>query len=141
MIPDTGARGRAPFPYVGLAAVVLLLHGILVALVPANPYRAAFSFAALFAVGYCTLALSVGDSIRLSASEILAFSTGLTIFVSSLSALGVSLLGIPITVFAVVIVGLPIAILAWFLRRSGAGGLTAVTTFTRGIFDFSEYSR
>src|SRR2546428_473825 len=60
MIPDTGARGRAPFPYVGLAAVVLLLHGILVALVPANPYRAAFSFAALFAVGYCTLALIVG---------------------------------------------------------------------------------
>ncbi|HYT16849.1 MAG TPA: hypothetical protein VEO18_01215 [Thermoplasmata archaeon] len=141
MIPSTGARARAPFPYVGIATAVLLLHAILVAVLPANPYRAAFALLALFAVGYCTLALIVGDSIRLSASEILAFSTGLTIFVSSLSALGVSLLGIPITVFAVVIVGLPIAILAWFLRRSGAGGLTAVTTFTRGVFDFSEYSR
>src|SRR3989441_8915348 len=141
MIPDTGARGRAPFPYVGLAAVVLLLHGILVALVPANPYRAAFSFAALFAVGYCTLALIVGDSFRLTPAEILAFSTGLTIFVTSLSALGVSLLGIPITVFAVVIVGLPIAILAWFARRSGGGALPAITSFSRGLFDFAGYSR
>ena len=141
MIPDTGARGRAPFPYVGLAAVVLLLHGILVALVPANPYRAAFSFAALFAVGYCTLALIVGDSIRLSAAEILAFSTGLTIFVTSLSALGVSVLGIPITIFAIVIVGLPIAILAWFARRSGGGALPAITSFSRGLFDFAGYSR
>src|SRR5713226_2267969 len=141
MIPATGARARAPFPYVGLAAVVLLIHAILVAVVPANPYRAAIAFAALFAVGYCTLALIVGDSIRLTAPEILAFSTGLTIFITSLSALGVSLLGIPITVFAVVIVGLPIAILASFARRSGGGSLAAITTFSRGLFDFSDYSR
>jgi len=140
MIPDTGARARAPFPYVGLAAVVLLLHAILVAVVPANPYRAAVAFAALFAVGYCTLALIAGDSFRLTALEILAFSTGLTIFITSLSALGVSLLGIPITVFAVVIVGLPIAILASFARRSGGGSLTAITTFSRRLFDFSDYS-
>ncbi len=141
MIPGTGARARAPFPYVGLAAVVLLVHAILVAVVPANPYRAAFAFAALFAVGYCTLALIVGETIRLTAAEILAFSTGLTIFITSLSALGVSLLGIPITVFAVVIVGLPIAILASFARRSGGGSLRAITTFSRGLFDFSDYSR
>ena len=142
MIPGTGVRARAaPFPYVGLATAVLLLHAILVAVLPANPYRAALSFAALFAVGYCTVALIVGDTIRLSASEILAFSIGLTIFVTSLSALGVSLLGIPITVFAVVIVGLPIAILAWFMRRPGGGSLTAVTRFAHGVFDFSDYSR
>lgn len=141
MIPDTGARARAPFPYVGLAALVLLLHAILVAVVPTNPYRAAFSFAALFAVGYCALALIVGDSFRLTAAEILAFSTGLTIFITSLSALGVSVLGIPITVFAVVIVGLPIAILASFVRRSGGGAFGAITTFSRGLFDFSGYSR
>jgi len=141
VIPGTGVRARAPFPYVGLATAVLLLHAILVAILPANPYRAAVSFAALFAVGYCTVALIVGDTIRLSASEILAFSIGLTIFITSLSALGVSLLGIPITVFAVVIVGLPIAILAWFTRRPGRGSLTAITAFSRGIFDFSEYSR
>src|SRR3989442_5937610 len=141
MIPDTGARPRSPFPFVGLAAVVLLVHAILVALVPANPYRAAFSFAALFAVGYCTLALIVGDSFRLTAAEILAFSTGLAIFVTSLSALGVSLLGIPITVFAVVIVGLPIAILAWFARRSRGGALPAITSFSRGLLEFAGYSR
>jgi hypothetical protein len=140
MIPDTGARARGSFPFVGLAAVVLLLHAILVALVPANPYRAGFSFAALLAVGYSTLALIVGDSFRLTAAEILAFSTGLTIFVTSLSALGVSLLGIPITVFAVVIVGLPIAILAWFARRSGGGALASITSFSRGLFDLAGYS-
>jgi hypothetical protein len=140
MIPGTGARARAPFPYVGLAAIVLLVHAILVAVVPLNPYRAAFAFAALFAVGYCTLALIVGDTIRLTAPEILALSTGLAIFITSLSALGVSVLGIPITVFAVVIVGLPIAILAWFARHSSGGSLTAITTFGRGLFDFSDYS-
>jgi hypothetical protein len=140
MIPDTGARARASFPFVGLAAIVLLIHAILVAIVPANPYRAGFSFAALFAVGYSTLALIVGDSFRLTAAEILAFSTGLTIFVTSLAALGVSLLGIPITVFAVVIVGLPIAILAWFARRSGGAALAAITSFSRGLFDFPGYS-
>jgi len=69
MIPATGARARAPFPYVGLAAVVLLIHAILVAVVPANPYRAAIAFAALFAVGYCTLALTVRDTIRLTAAH------------------------------------------------------------------------
>jgi len=141
MIPVSGGRARAPFPYVGAATAVLLLHAILVAVVPPNPYRAVFAFAALFAVGYCTLALIVGETIRLTALEILAFSTAFTIFVTSLSALGVSLLGIPITVFAVVIVGLPIALLAWFVRRSGGGTLTAITTFSRGLFDFSDYSR
>ncbi|HWM51166.1 MAG TPA: hypothetical protein VNO76_07455, partial [Thermoplasmata archaeon] len=68
-------------------------------------------------------------------------STGLTIFVTSLSALGVSLLGIPITVFAVVIVGLPIAILASFARRSGGGTLAAITSFSRGLLDLAGYSR
>src|SRR3989449_508593 len=88
LIPGIGVRARAaPFPYVGLATAVLLLHAILVAVLPANPYRAALSFAALFAVGYCTVALIVGDTIRLSASEILAFSIRLTIFVTSFSAL------------------------------------------------------
>lgn len=140
MIPVSGGRARAPFPYVGFAATVLLVHAILVAIIPANPYRAAVAIAALFAMGYCTLALIVGDTIRLSAPEILAFSTGLTIFLTSLSALGVSLLGIPITVFAVVIVGLPIALLAWFARRPGRGSLTAITTFSRSLFDFSDYS-
>src|SRR2546425_5311616 len=139
MIPDTGARARAPFPYVGLAAIVLLLHAILVAVVPANPYRAAFSFAALFAVGYCTLALIVGDSLRLTTAEILAFFTRLTLFITSLSALRVSVLRVPITVFAVVIVGLPIAILASFARRSGGGPLAAITAFSRRLCDFSGY--
>src|SRR5712692_5164500 len=132
---------RAPFPYVGLGTAVLLIHAILVAIVPPNPYRAAVAIAALFAMGYCTLALIVGNTIRLSASEILAFTTGFTILITSLSALGVSILRIPITVFAVVIVGLPIAILALFVSRPLGGSLGAFTNFTRGLFDFSDYSR
>jgi len=140
MIPISGLRARAPFPYVGLATAVLLLHAILVAIVPPNPYRAVFALAALFAVGYCTLALIVGSTIRLSGPEILAFSTGLTIFITSLSALGVSILGIPITVFAVVIVGLPIALFALFVQRPRGNPVAAFTDFTRGFLDFSEYS-
>src|SRR2546428_12872233 len=81
LIPGTGVRARAaPFPYVGLATAVLLLHAILVAVLPPDPDRAAPSFAALFSVGYCTVPLIVGGTIRLSASEILAFSLRLTIF-------------------------------------------------------------
>src|SRR2546422_6168330 len=140
MIPISALRARAPFPYVGLATAVLLLHAILVAIVPPNPYRAVFALAALFSVGYCTLALIVGTAIRLSAAEILAFSTGLTIFITSLSALGVSILGIPITVFAVVIVGLPIALLASLVLRPRGNPLAAFTNFTRAILDFSDYS-
>jgi len=140
MIPISALRARAPFPYVGLATAVLLLHAILVAIVPPNPYRAVFALAALFSVGYCTLALIVGTTIRLSAAEILAFSTGLTIFITSLSALGVSILGIPITVFAVVIVGLPIALFALFVQRPRGNPVAAFTDFTRGVLDFSEYS-
>jgi len=140
MIPIPGARARAPFPYVGLATAILLLHAILVAVVPPNPYRAVFALAALFAVGYCTLALIVGLTIRLSAAEILAFSTGLTIFITSLSALGVSILGIPITVFAVVIVGLPIALSASLVLRPRGNPLAAFTNFTRAFLDFSDYS-
>src|SRR2546422_976365 len=140
MIPISGVRAKTPFPYVGLATAVLLLHAILVAVVPPNPYRAVFALAALFAVGYCTLALIVGATIRLSAAEILAFSTGLTIFITSLSALGVSILGIPITVFAVVIVGLPIALSASLVLRPRGNPVTAFTNFTRALLDFSDYS-
>src|SRR5438552_12724728 len=141
MIPGPSPPGaRPPFPYIGIATAILMLHAILVAIFPPNPYRAALALAALFAVGYCTLALVVGRTIRLSAAEILAFSTGLTIFITSLSALGVSILGIPITVFAVVIVGLPIALSATLVLRPGGNPVTAFTHFTRSFLDFSDYS-
>ena len=50
MIPIPGARARAPFPYVGLATAIVLLHAILVAVVPPNPYRAVFALAAFVLV-------------------------------------------------------------------------------------------
>ena len=140
MIPGPSRPGaRPPFPYIGIATAILMLHAILVAIFPPNPYRAALALVALFSMGYCALSLIVGREIRLSAPEILAFSTGLTIFITSLSALGVSILGIPITVFAVVIVGLPISIFAWLVQRprgnplgpspiSRASSLTCPTT-------------
>ena len=142
MIPGPSPQGaRPPFPYIGIATAILMLHAILVAIFPPNPYRAALALAALFAMGYCALSLIVGREIRLSAAEILAFSTGLTIFITSLSALGVSILGIPITVFAVVIVGLPISIFAWLVQRPRGNPLAAFTDFTRLLFDLSDYSR
>lgn len=138
---ERAPSARAPFPYVGLATAVLMLDAILVAVLPPNPYRAAVAIVALFAMGYCALALVVGGTIRLTAPEILGFSVGLTILITSLSALAVSILGIPISEFAVVIVGLPIAILAWFVRSPRGGTVAALTQFTRGLFDFSDYSR
>src|SRR5207247_10378790 len=141
MIPGPSPPGaRPPFPYVGIGTAILMLHAILVAIFPPNPYRAALALVALFSMGYCALSLIVGREIRLSAPEILAFSTGLTIFITSLSALGVSILGIPITVFAVVIVGLPISIFAWLVQRPRGNPLAAFTDFTRLLFDLSAYS-
>src|SRR5207253_9226478 len=116
------------------------LDAILVAIFPPNPCRAALALVALFSMGYCALSLIVGREIRLSAAGILAFSAGLTIFVTSLSALGVSILGIPITVFAVVIVGLPIALSAWLLQRLRGNPVAAFTDFGRAFLDFSDYS-
>ena len=139
--PQGAVRSKTPFPFVGLAVAVLLVHAILVALLPENPYRAAVALVALLAVGYCALALVAGRDLELSALEILAFSVVLTILITALSAIGVSLLGIPITVFAVVIVGLPMALLAWILRRPRLRSLLAVGEFARGLFDFSDYSR
>src|SRR5437879_7459697 len=131
MIPIPGARARAPFPYVGLATAIVLLHAILVAVVPPNPYRAVFALAALFSVGYCTLALIVGLTIRLSAAEILAFSTALTIFITSLSALWLSVLGIPIMVVAAVSVELSSALRCTLRLRPRGNPLSAFTNFTR----------
>ena len=139
--PQGAVRSKTPFPFVGLAVAVLLVHAILVALLPENPYRAAIALVALLAVGYCALVLVAGRDLELSALEILAFSVVLTILITALSAIGVSLLGIPITVFAVVIVGLPMALLAWILRRPRLRSLLAIGDFARGLFDFSDYSK
>ena len=129
-----------PFPFVGLAFASLIAYTILLTAVPPNPYRSAVAIVALFATGYCTLALIVGTSFRLSAPEVLAFSVGLTILVTSISALAVSIIGIPITDLAIVILGLPIGFAAWYLRRSHLGAGTALRASIRRVFDFSDYS-
>src|SRR6266540_3302664 len=107
-----------PFPFVGLAFASLIAYTILLTAVPPNPYRSAVAIVALFATGYCTLALIVGTSFRLSAPEVLAFSVDL----------------------AIVIVGLPIGFAAWYLRRSHLGAGTALRASIRRVFDFSDYS-
>jgi len=134
--PRVGTR----FPLLGLALSVLVLYAIVLATLPPNPYRFAVALAAVFATGYCALALIVGDSVPLSAGEILAFSVGLTILVTSVSALVVSIFGIPITEFAVLIIGLPIGVVAWYFRRPHGGSFAVITQTARNLFDFSEYS-
>ena len=128
------------FPYLRLAVVVLGLYAILAVVLPPNPYRSAVAIAAFFAMGYCTLALVAGEKLRLSAAEVLGFTVGLTILITSLSALAVSIIGIPITEFAVIIIGLPIGVVASLQRRQRGRPWAALTDFVVRLFDFSDYS-
>ena len=130
----------ATFPYIGLAVAVLALYAIVAVTIPPNLYRSAIALAAFFAMGYCALALIAGGRLALSPAEILAFTVGLTILITSLSALLVSIVGIPITEFAVVIVGLPIGVIAFLMRRPAAGPLEALVAFGGRLFNFTDYS-
>lgn len=142
MIPDEETAGAAPptFPYVRLAVGVLVFHTILAVTYPLSPLRSAVAIVSFFAMGYCALALIAGGRIRMSSAEILAFTVGLTILITSLSALAVSIAGIPITEFAVVVVGLPIGFLALILRRPAEGPWRTFADFIRTWLDFSDYS-
>jgi uncharacterized membrane protein len=128
------------FPFLGPAVMVLAVYAILAVTLPATLLRTVVALTAFFAMGYATLALIVDGHVRLSAAEVLAFTVGLTILLTSLSALAVSIVGIPITEFAVVIIGLPIGVLAWLLRRPRTRPWTAMREFGRTYFDFSDYS-
>src|SRR5438445_12919668 len=108
--PQGAVRSKTPFPFVGLAVAVLLVHAILVALLPENPYRAAVALVALLPVGYCALALVARRDLDLSALDILTFFVVLTTLITPLPAIRVSPLCIPITVFAVAIAGLRMAL-------------------------------
>src|SRR5256885_4281951 len=81
-----------------------------------------------------------GRSPALSPAEILAFTVGLTILITSLSALAVSIVGIPITEFAVVIIGLPIGVVAFLMRRPATGPVEALVAFGGRLLDFTDYS-
>jgi hypothetical protein len=141
MIPMERRTGEPQeFPFLGLAVMLLALHAIFAVTLQPSPLRSAVALAAFFAMGYAALALIADGNLRLSAAEVLAFTVGLTILLTSLSALGVSIVGIRITEFAVVIIGLPVGVLAWLLRRPRRPWWTAVREFTRSYFDFSEYT-
>lgn len=142
MVPTRSpAASGGVYPFVGVSLFVLVLHAIAVAILPPNPYRSAVTIAALFATGYCAVALIVGRTVRLSSAEILAFTVGLTIFITALSAMAVSIIGIPITDFAITIVGLPVALAAWFYRGTRGRSWAAVVGGLRETLDFSDYSR
>src|SRR5919204_2686718 len=141
MIPMEKPAGEPQeFPFLGLAVMVLAFYAILAVTLPATLLRTVVALTAFFAMGYATLALIGDGHVRLSAAEVLAFTVGLTILLTSLSALAVSIVGIPITEFAVVIIGLPLGVLAWLLRRPRTRPWTAMREFGRTYFDFSDYS-
>src|SRR5439155_1009582 len=120
MLPAEKPRtSGASFPYLGLAVRVLALYAILAVVSPPSPIRSVVAIAAFFAMGYCALALIAGNRLPMSPAEILAFTVGLTIILTSVSALAVSIAHIPITEFAVVTIGLPIAVVAFLVRRPG----------------------
>lgn len=135
--PATGSQ----FPFVGLGLPILMLYAVVVIFLPPGPYRTAVATAALFATGYCALAVVVGRSFALSSSEVLAFTVGLTILIAALSGLAVSLLGIPITEYSILIVGLPTAFVAWYSRRSHGSSRRSILAPLRRQFEFPGYSR
>src|SRR5437016_10915061 len=142
MVPsERPPAAGATFPYIGLAVAVLALYAILAVTMPLNPYRAAVALVAFFAMRYCTLGLAAGGRIPMSVAEILTFTVGLTLLITALSALVVSIVGIPITEFAVVIVGLPLAVIAFLLRRPATNPWMAFVDFVRRLFDFSDYTK
>jgi hypothetical protein len=142
VIPDEESAPRAgtTFPYVPLAVGVLVLHAVLAVTYPKTLLRSVLAIASFFGMGYCVLALISGGRIPMSAAEILAFTVGLTVLVTSLSALAVSIIGIPITEFAVVILGLPIGFLTLLLRHPARHPWTTTAGFLRRWLGFSEYS-
>jgi hypothetical protein len=142
VIPDEEPSPTAgtTFPFVPLAVGVLVLHAILAVTYPLSVLRSVLAIGAFFGMGYCVLALIVGGRVRMSAAEILAFTVGLTILVTSLSALAVSIIGIPITEFAIVILGLPIGFLTLLIRRAPAYPWRVSVDFLRRYLDFSDYS-
>jgi hypothetical protein len=141
MIPmERPTEAPQEFPFLGPAVMVLALHAIFAVTLPPTLLRSAVALAAFFAMGYSALALIVDGHVRLSAAEVLAFTVGLTILLTSLSALAVSIVGIRITEFAIVIIGLPVGVLAWLLRRPRTRLWTALRGFARSYFDFSDYT-
>src|SRR2546421_10974682 len=130
----------ATFPYVGLSVAVLALDAMVAVTIPPDLFRSAPALAAFFAMGYCALALIAGGRLALSPAEILAFTVGLTILITSLSALAVSIVGIPITEFAVVIIGLPIGVVAFLMRRPATGPVEALVAFGGRLLDFPDHS-
>src|SRR5437773_4589061 len=141
MLPAEKPRtSGASFPYIGLAVAVLALYAILAVVSPPSAIRSVVAIAAFFAMGYCALALIAGNRLPMSPAEILAFTVGLTIILTSVSALAVSIAHIPITEFAVVTIGLPIAVVAFLVRRPGGRPWASVVAYAKGLFDFSDYS-
>jgi hypothetical protein len=133
-------EGGASFPLVGPAVAVLALHGILSAVDVPGPLRSWTAIAASFATGYCALSVVAGEHVRMTSAETLAFTTGLTILLISLSGLAVSIVGIPITQFVVVFVGLPLGVIAFVTRRPAFPRMVFVD-FARRWFDLSDYSK
>lgn len=141
MIPGARPKGSSEFPFLDVTVIVLAAYAILAVMFPDNPLRPIVALAAFFSMGYATLALVVGGSIRLTAAEVLAFTVGLTVLITAVSALGVSIIGIPITQFAVIIIGLPVGVLSWLFRRPRIRSSAALAAFARNYFDLSDYSR
>ena len=141
MLPAEKSRASgASFPFIGVAVAILALYALLAVISPPGALRSVVAIAAFFAMGYCALALIAGNRLAMSPAEILAFTVGLTIILTSVSALAVSIAHIPITEFAVVTIGLPIGVIAFLLRRPTGRPWAALVSYAKGLFDFSDYS-
>src|SRR5207247_4787413 len=103
MLPAEKPRtSGASFPYIGLAVAVLALYAILAVVSPPSAIRSVVAIAAFFAMGYCALALIAGNRHPMSPAEILAFTVGLPIILTSVSPLAGAIAHNPTTELAVV---------------------------------------
>src|SRR5438046_9039017 len=101
MLPAEKPRtSGATFPYIGLAVAVLALYAILALVSPPSAIRSLVAIAAIFARGYCALALIAGNRLPMSPAETLTFTIGLTMIPPPISYLHVSIAHIPINKFA-----------------------------------------
>jgi len=128
------------WPLVGYAAVAIAAHLALVLATPPNPVRATLGLAVSLASGYCALSLLARAS-RLSRGEILAFSTGLGILLTSGAALLLAAVRLPVGDHAALLPGIPLATAAAAWRRPWTISPREPLRALRRAFAFPGYSR
>ncbi len=118
---------------------MIFANTIVAATFPALSEASFLGVAAIFATGYCALAIIAGGSLRLTLAESLALSVGLAVLIVGVVALVLSVAQIPITDIAVDIPGVPLGFFAVFQAAATRRIRSSFGYHLRQILDFSDY--